>query len=99
MALLHALEDCSPRRRFNVVELGTSNYLWIDESLVVRPTKIGKDVEGFDIRALCCKRAPHVVRSTLQPFACQPREVTENGVAGNFGPDRQQRERRDGNPA
>ena len=71
MALLHALEDYSPRRRFNIVELGASNYLRIDESQVVCPTKIGKDVERFDIRALCGKRAPQVVRSTLQPFARQ----------------------------
>ena len=45
------------------------------------------------------KRAPHVARLTFQPFASQPREVIENGVARNFGPDRQQGERRDGNPA
>jgi hypothetical protein len=51
--LLHALENTSPRRPFNGVELRASSYLWIDESLIVRPTKIGKDADGFDVRALC----------------------------------------------
>ena len=65
MALLHALEDCSSRRRFNVVKLGASHYLWIDEPLIVRSAKIGKDADCFDVRTLCGKRAPHVVRVTF----------------------------------
>src|SRR5436309_1927448 len=52
LALLHALEERSPRRRLNVVELRASNCLWVDEPLVVRPTKRGEDGEGFDVRAL-----------------------------------------------
>ncbi len=52
MAVLHAPEVVSSRRRLYLVELRASNHLWIDESVVVRPTKIGKDGEGFDIRAL-----------------------------------------------
>ena len=65
MAVLHAFQVVSSRRRLHLVELRASNYLWIDESLIVRPTKIGKDADGFDVRALCGKRAPHVVRLTF----------------------------------
>jgi hypothetical protein len=62
VSIFHLLEEMSPRRRFDVVELRPSYDLRIDESLVVRSTKIGEDGEGFDVRALCGKRAPDVVR-------------------------------------
>ena len=45
------------------------------------------------------QRAPYVARLALQPFASQPREVIENGVARDLAPNREQRERRDGNAA
>lgn len=68
MAVLHALEQLSSRRRLHLVELRPFNDPRIDDSIVVRSTKMGKDGEGFDIRALRRKRAPHVARLTLQPF-------------------------------
>src|SRR5947207_2684480 len=99
LAVLHALEERSPRRRLNVVELRACNCLWVDEPLVVRPTKGGEDGQGFDVRALRGKRAPHVTWLALQPLTSQPREVIDNGVAWDLGPDREQRERCDGNAA
>ena len=77
MAVLHGLEEVSPRRRLNVVEFRASNHLRVDEPFVVRAAKLGKDAEGFDVRALRGKRAPYVARLALQPFTSQPREVIE----------------------
>jgi DNA-binding winged helix-turn-helix (wHTH) protein len=54
------LEDVESKRRFDVVELRASDCLRVDELFVVRPAKLWKDGEGFDVRALRRQCAPHL---------------------------------------